>query len=73
MTREEIEAALQKKACEPCSRCSHMKFSIVGTGEIDLDKKDEVTRRVVPTAVVACSNCGNITLYSTVILKEVIA
>ncbi len=49
----------------PCCRCNGINFEIVDKTDIILSNK-----KIMPSCVVACSNCGNITLHSLGVILE---
>jgi len=58
-----IKALESKGASLPCPRCGQSKFEIVGETFIALQKDPSsivIGGPSVPTAIVACSHCGNI-------------
>ncbi len=68
--REKIAGLLQGKgATNPCHRCGHTSFAVL-EGYSNLILQDDIGRGIViggpsvPVALVACSNCGAITLHA---------
>lgn len=67
---DNIVAALNTKGVTlPCPRCGKRKFSVIGESSI-LIQDDPNTYSIggpgIPTAIVACDNCGYVTQHSTV-------
>lgn len=65
----QIIQALQSKGVEkPCARCGQIKFSVIGETNIPL-QDDPNTFTIggpsVPTILVGCDNCGNITQHAS--------
>lgn len=63
-----IEILNKKNAVKPCSRCGNSSFSFVGYTKIMMDDQMDGSIRiggpVVPSAIIACSNCGAITMHA---------
>ena len=66
--RKEIVAALNAKGVRnPCPRCGHKQFELVGQGLIGLNDDPNVMALggpAVPIVIVACSNCGYISQHA---------
>jgi len=63
----------EKKADKPCPRCGNHHFSIVGESALNVRPPGTwgLNARDVPITVVACSNCGFISLHASAILEKV--
>jgi hypothetical protein len=70
--REQIIAALQNKiALGPCPRCHSSSFALAGETAIPLgDNPGKIWfgGPVVPTVIVACTNCGHLMLHASITL-----
>lgn len=71
--RGKIIKELEKRgAIKPCSRCSHNKFTLLGDlARVDQQKDFKSVRlggNAIPCAMVACSNCGNVSFHAIGIL-----
>jgi uncharacterized Zn finger protein len=66
-----IKSLETKNAKLPCSRCGANRFEIVGETFIPLQKDPSsivIGGPAIPTAIVACSNCGNISQHALGVL-----
>lgn len=66
-----IKSLENKRARLPCSRCGNNKFEIVGETFIPIQSDPNsvvIGGPSVPTALVACSNCGNISQHALGVL-----
>lgn len=67
-TKEKIAQALYNKAVKlPCPRCSSSHFEIVGQTLLALNEDPHIVTiggPALPSAIIACSNCGYITLHA---------
>jgi hypothetical protein len=66
-----IKSLESKNAKLPCSRCGENKFEIVGESLIPIQTNPNsivIGGPSVPTALVACSNCGNISQHALGVL-----
>jgi hypothetical protein len=62
-----IKGLLEKKVNQPCSRCQSLNFEVVGQTFILLNEDPKVFAvggPAIPSAVIACSQCGFITLHA---------
>lgn len=62
-----IEALNSKGVNKPCPRCGHLHFSVVAETFIPINNEPNVISvggPVVPTVIVACSNCGFVTQHA---------
>jgi hypothetical protein len=69
-----IRLLQSKGATALCSRCGNGRFEIVGESEIEVSQVGgglfgSLYKQKVPTVVVACSNCGNISTHSVGVLS----
>ena len=66
--KEKLVQALRKKGVKlPCPRCGSSNFEVVGQSVIPLNDNPSVYSiggPAVPVGIVACSNCGFITLHA---------
>jgi hypothetical protein len=66
--KEKIIKALQdRKVSQPCPRCQATGFDVVGQTSVALNDNPSVATLgglVVPAALIACSQCGFITLHA---------
>ena len=64
---EIIRALTSKNVTQPCPRCANKSFTVVGESYISI-QDDPNTLSVggpsVPTAIVACDNCGYVTQHA---------
>lgn len=64
--------ALQNKGIsQPCPRCTHVKFSVVGETQITLQENPNafvIGGPSIPAIIVACDHCGYITQHASVLL-----
>lgn len=73
----EIANALKSKgALNHCERCDSPNFEVVADGyirhEFHQDHKLEYSKRPhVPTAAIACQNCGNLNFFALEILLSI--
>lgn len=71
--KEKIARALVSKGVkQPCPRCTSLNFEVVGQTNLMLNENPQafvVGGPTVPTVVVACSNCGFITLHALGVIK----
>ena len=64
-----VQRLQDKGATKPCSRCGHPKFSLLD-GFVNFPLAREVSNSVivggpnVPSAVVACENCGHLEFHA---------
>ena len=69
---DEIVQALTKKGVnKACSKCGHLKFSVVGESFISIQDNPNVMQiggPAIPTAIVACDNCGYVTQHALLLL-----
>jgi uncharacterized Zn finger protein len=66
-----IKSLENKNAKLPCSRCGANKFEIVGETFIPLQNNPTsfvIGGPSVPTVLVACSNCGNVSQHALGVL-----
>lgn len=67
---DQVVRALQSKGVNrPCSRCGHLKFSVVGETQISLQEDPNafvIGGPSIPAVVVACDNCGYLTQHASV-------
>lgn len=67
---EQIVQALKAKGVDKnCSRCGHLKFSVVGETNIPLQENPNafvIGGPSIPTVIVACDNCGAVTQHASV-------
>ncbi len=66
-----IKSLESKNAKLPCSRCASKNFEIVGETLIPLQSDPNsfvIGGPSVPTVLVACSNCGNISQHALGVL-----
>ena len=67
---DQVVQALQKKGVnKPCSRCGHLRFSVVGETQITLQENPAafvIGGPSIPAVIVACDNCGYITQHASV-------
>jgi uncharacterized Zn finger protein len=71
LRREHIVAALTKRGVnQPCPRCGHPNFSVVGETEIPVSPEPSfgVSSPVIPVVIVACQNCGYVNQHATTVL-----
>ena len=70
--KEKIIKALQSKCVSlPCPRCQSTNFNVVGQTTMSLNDDPKVATlggAVVPAALIACVQCGFITLHSLGVL-----
>jgi hypothetical protein len=63
-----IIAALNSKgATKSCPRCGHLHFNVLAETTIPVNNDPTVfaiTSDLIPTAIVACSNCGFLTQHA---------
>lgn len=62
-----VEALKKRGATKPCPRCGHLNFGVVGETSIPILSDPSVLvveDSVVPTAIVACNNCGFVTQHA---------
>jgi predicted RNA-binding Zn-ribbon protein involved in translation (DUF1610 family) len=62
-----IQALSKKGVNKPCPRCGHPHFNVVAETTIPLNDNPAILSAdtsVVPTVIVACSNCGFITQHA---------
>jgi ribosomal protein S27AE len=62
-----IQALSKKGVNKPCPRCGHPHFSVVAETAIPINSDPAVVAlnvEVVPTVIVACSNCGFVTQHA---------
>ena len=67
--RQIAESLSRKGATRPCHRCGGNEFEIVADGYLRHDfhreeNKSFVDRPHVPTAAIACRNCGNMNFFA---------
>ena len=65
--REQIVAALEKAgATLPCPRCGNSSFTVIESSSIPtLTPPNTINLgRLIPTAVVACTRCGYLSLHA---------
>jgi len=71
--KEKLAQALHEKGVKlPCPRCGAANFEVVGQSVIPLNDNPAVFSvggPAVPVGIVACSNCGFITLHALVRLN----
>ncbi len=71
--KEKIAVALRDKGVKlPCPRCASANFEVVGQTLLPLNENPNVVNLggpAIPAAIVACSNCGFITLHALGPLK----
>jgi ribosomal protein S27AE len=62
-----IQALSKKGVTKPCPRCGHPHFSVVAETSIPINYNPMIIggdTSVVPTVIVACSNCGFVTQHA---------
>ena len=62
-----IQALSKKGVTKPCPRCGHPHFSVVAETSIPINSDPTsitIGGPVVPTVIVACSNCGFVTQHA---------
>jgi hypothetical protein len=62
-----IEALRKKNVKQPCPRCQARNFEVVGQSLIPLNEdltSFSLQGPAIPSAVIACSSCGFITLHA---------
>ena len=62
-----VEALKHKGVNKPCPRCGHLHFGFVAETNIPINDNQAriiVGGPVVPTVIVACSNCGFVTQHA---------
>lgn len=70
ITKEKIIQKLnEKNAVHPCARCGSHSFTVLdGFSKIMLDEKIDGSIRIggpmVPVAIIACTNCGALTMHA---------
>ncbi len=66
--KEQIATSLRNKEVNlPCPRCSKVKFEVVGQTLLSLNEHPStitIGGPALPTAIIACSNCGFISLHA---------
>jgi len=66
--KKKIAVALHQKGVKlPCPRCSSSNFEVVGQTLLSLNEDPNVFNvggPAIPSAIVACSNCGFISLHA---------
>lgn len=68
LSTEEIIGKLSEKgANHPCARCGKEDFELITTTLVPIQVKMGITSvggESIPAAVVACSNCGNLSYHA---------
>lgn len=59
-----VDALARKGVNQPCPRCGSRKFGVVDEADLRLGGVER-PQTVLPTVVVACDNCGFVTLHAT--------
>ena len=66
--KKELIAALQAKGVRlPCPRCGQINFELIGESIIPINDNPSVVQLggpAVPVVMVACSNCGFVTMHA---------
>lgn len=66
--KEKVIEALHKNGVElPCPRCSSINFEVVGQTIVSLNDNARVLTLggpAIPSAIIACSHCGFMTLHA---------
>lgn len=66
--KEKIINALREKGVKlPCPRCNSREFEVVGQTILPLNENIKIITiggAILPSAIIACSNCGFLTLHA---------
>lgn len=73
--QEQVIIALKEKgALQPCPRCTHLEFEIIGESTITLNRERGIPGLpgpippAIPVILVSCTNCGYIANHATRLL-----
>lgn len=61
---DRIITALEEKGVDqPCARCGHTEFDLVGEAQLPIRAADPA-HAVLPAALIACRNCGLVSYHA---------